>query len=99
MSELASVTSGAYWAFLAHMRDAFAVPDPVQMQKAKEVWQKLHPTWTEQHVDKDMRINYSNKVLKYVPRTVPPPEVLVPRFNMVVEAFEPVRDAKTGTSS
>eukprot|EP00903_Cladosiphon_okamuranus_P009546 g9090.t2 len=96
LSELASVTSGAYWAFLAHTRDAFAIPDPVYTQKAKEVWQKLHPTWTEKEVDKDMRMNYSNKVLRFVPRTVPPREVLVPRFKMVVDAFQGVRDAKTG---
>ncbi|CAN0130553.1 unnamed protein product, partial [Ectocarpus sp. 12 AP-2014] len=43
-----------------------------------------------------MRNNYTNKVLKYVPRTVPPAPVLLDRFDFVMDAFKDVRDAKTG---
>ncbi|CAN0158153.1 unnamed protein product, partial [Ectocarpus fasciculatus] len=87
---------GAFYAFLAHLRDAFAVPHPILLQKAKDIWKMRHPTWTDQQVDEDMRNNYTNKVLKYVPRTVPPAPVLLDRFDSVMDAFENVRDAKTG---
>ncbi|CAN0396057.1 unnamed protein product [Ascophyllum nodosum] len=43
-----------------------------------------------------MRTNYTNKVLKYVPRTVPPAPILVERSDLLIEAFKNVRDAKTG---
>ncbi|CAN0425978.1 unnamed protein product, partial [Ascophyllum nodosum] len=65
--------------------------------KAKDLWKKRHPTWTDRDISDDMRTNYTNKVLKYVPRTVPPAPILVERSDLLIEAFKNVRDAKTGS--
>ncbi|CAM9697195.1 unnamed protein product [Hapterophycus canaliculatus] len=45
-----------------------------------------------------MAKNYANQVLKYVPRVVPQPDVLVQRYDLVIDAFTDVRDAKTGNA-
>lgn len=89
-------THGAHRSFMAHLRDALAIPDPVKLEEAKDRWEKQHPTWDDKKIDSDMRANYTNKVLKHVPRTVPPPPILVPRFDGLCSAFENVHNAKTG---
>lgn len=99
LGELGCKTSGAFYPFLGHLRDAVAIADPGLMQRAKKLWHKLHPSWTGREVDKDMRANYANKVLQHVPRTVPPPGILVARFDLVIDAFKDVVDAKTGKYS
>ncbi|CAM9640259.1 unnamed protein product, partial [Hapterophycus canaliculatus] len=96
LAESACKQHGAYHPFLAHVRDAFAIPDPDLLLRSKEVWKKRHPTWTDRVIDKDMAKNYTNKVLKYVPRTVPQADVLLPRYDLVIDAFKNVRDSKTG---
>ena len=98
LADSACKQSGAFYPFLAHLRDAFAIPDPALFQKAKDLWKKRHPTWTDRDISDDMRTNYTNKVLKYVPRTVPPAPILVERSDLLIEAFKNVRDAKTGST-
>ncbi|CAM9228286.1 unnamed protein product, partial [Ascophyllum nodosum] len=96
LADSACKQSGAFYLFLAHLRDAFAIPDPALSQKAKDLWKKRHPTWTDRDINDDMRTNYTNKVLKYVPRTVPPVPILVERSDLLIEALKNVRDSKTG---
>ena len=98
LTDSACKQSGAFYPFLAHLRDAFAIHDPALFQKAKDLWKKRHPTWTDRDSNDVMRTNYTNKVLKYVPRTVPPAPTLVERFDLLIEAFKNVRIAKTGTT-
>lgn len=43
-----------------------------------------------------MRENFSNLILRHVPRIVPPPDVLVPRFEHLIDNFKGVRDGATG---
>lgn len=96
VGDCGSKTHGAHRSFMAHLRDALAIPDPAKLQAARDTWKERHPTWDDREIDSDMRVSYTNKVLKRVPRTVPQPLVIVPRFDDLCAAFENVRDAKTG---
>lgn len=92
----ASKTNGGYRPFCGSLRDALAIPDPEAMDRVRAVVQKRCPSRGEKELNVFMRGSFSNLILKHVPRVVPPPDVLVPRFENVIETFKGVRDGATG---
>lgn len=88
-------THGAHRPFMSRLRDTFAIPDPAKLEEVQQLWKVRHPTWSQREIDRDMKMNY-NRVLQFVPRTVPQPPVIVQRFDLLCSAFEDVKDAKTG---
>lgn len=92
-----SKKNGAYGPFCAAARDTFAIPCPEAMDDVRSVWKLRNPSWNDQEIASDMRAKYASHLLKHVPRIVPPPEILLPRFDNLVETFKNVRDV-TGTT-
>ena len=94
----ASKKNGAYGPFCAALRDAFTIPDPEAMDRVRRVWKQRYPSWSNQEIEADMRAKLSSHLLKHVPRIVPRPEILLPRYDNVIETFKVVRDGATGNT-
>ncbi|CAN0445314.1 unnamed protein product, partial [Ascophyllum nodosum] len=66
------------------------------MDRVRRVWKQRYPSWSNQEIAADMRAKLSSHLLKHVPRIVPRPEILLPRYDNVIETFKVVRDGATG---
>lgn len=95
--EQARRTHGAYRPFCANLRDALAIPDPEALGRVEKVLESRHPTWNSREIKAFMSKHYS-RIVKHVPRVVPPAPVLVQRFDNVINTFRSIRDASTGTT-
>lgn len=93
----ASKANGAYRPLCGAVRDALAIPDPEAIARVRAVARERCPSRDEQEINAFMRQNFSNLISRHVVRTVPRPEIVVPRFENVIETFKGVRDAATGT--
>ena len=89
----ASKGNGAYRPFCGALRDALAIPDPEVMDRVREVVKKRCLSRGERDVNAFMRGNFSNLILKHVPRIVPPAPILAERFVNVIDSFKEVHDA------
>ena len=93
MLKHASKGNGAFLPFCGALRDALAIPDPKVMDHVREVVNKRCPSRGERDANAFMRGNFSNLILKHVPRIVPPAPILAERFVNVIDSFKEVHDA------
>lgn len=93
-----SKKNGAYAPFCAAARDTFAIPCPEALDHVRRVWKLRNPSWNDKEIASDMRAKYSSHLLKHVPRIVPRPDILLPRFDNLIETFKHIRDGATGTT-
>lgn len=82
--DVACSTHGAYLAFCEGLTNAFTILDPRAMAdlKAAVIW--LNPTVEPWEVHQFLRKKYDG-VLKHVPRVIPPPGILVERYDAVIK--------------
>lgn len=88
----ASRKNGGFGPLCGALRDGFAIPDPTALERVKSVIKQRNPSWE----DKKVKASLRGRILKYVPRVVPRPKILVERFDNVFSGFKGVRDGATG---
>lgn len=96
--EPAHVANGGYGPWCYSLSKAFSIPNPELLSELKAVVKKRHLTWSDKDVGRSLYGQYASARHRHVPTVVPPPALLLERFERVVAAFRPVKDIKTGAA-
>ncbi|CAM9783090.1 unnamed protein product, partial [Laminaria digitata] len=94
--ECARKTHGAYWPFCIALANAMSIVNPRALEDVRLAVARLHPAWEPWEVQLFLRQNYATIVLKHVTRFIPPPEILVLRYDAVMALFRYILDSATG---
>jgi hypothetical protein len=93
--DAARKTHGAHQSFCRDLTNAMVIVDPDAMEDLRVAVDRLNPNMEPREVQWFLLKNPS-LVLKHAPRVIPPPEILIKRYDEVINLYRSIPDIVTG---